>query len=102
MVNMKMSASEAKEWAQPTAADAPEYPYGLKIDLCEDDLAKLGVAGLLTVGSTLTMQAQVTVTSASQSETQGEGPERSITLQITDMALGAGDRQPGDRLYGGA
>lgn len=108
LANMKMSPKEAKEWAQPTAADAPEYPYGLCISLDEDGMAKLGMDNPPPVGAKLTLQAIVVVTSASAYQTQGEGPERRVELQITDMALGAAGETADQRsakaatkLYGG-
>lgn len=104
LANMKMSPKEAKEWAQPTAADAPEYPYGLAISLCEEDMAKLGMKDMPPTGTKMTLQAVVVVTSTSVYDTQGEGQERRLELQITDMALGtagATNEQRAAKLYGG-
>lgn len=99
MVNMKMDAKEAKEWAQPTAADAPEYPYGLCISLCDEDLAKLGITALPTVGAGMVLTAKVVVTSVSAYQTQGNEGEASVSLQITDMDLTVPKDQPGQKLY---
>lgn len=89
LVNMKMSPKEAKEEVglATDAADAPEYPWGLTIDLCDESLTQLGITTLPAVGTKLSLQALVTVTRVSASETQGGTPSRSVGLQITDMAL---------------
>lgn len=90
LVNMKMSAEEAREEYEPTAADAPEYPYGLSLNLDDESLAKLGITTLPAVGTTMTLTARVEVCSTSQySNRKGEN-ETSLSLQITDMELAAG------------
>ena len=87
MINMKMTAEEAKEEIQPTTADAPEYPYGLTISLDEDAMAKLGITALPKVGTRMELRALVTVCGTSQYDTQGGEPESNLSLQITDMEL---------------
>jgi hypothetical protein len=91
MVNMQMSAEEAKEETDPSPDDAPRYPWGLCIDLDDDALAKLGITTLPAVGSTMTLQASVTVSRTGAYQTQGSEKEMSLGLQITDMALSSAD-----------
>jgi hypothetical protein len=103
LTSMKMSASERKK-SGPTIAtgsDAPQYPYGLALSLDNESLDKLGL-GLPEVGSKFALHAMVEVTSVSASE-HGKGEkQRSVSLQITDMALAtAGDtKQSSEVLYG--
>lgn len=85
MVNMQMSAEEAKEQTEPTAA--PKYPYGLELQLDDDALAKLGLTQPPAVGTKLTIQCAVEVTSASSCQTQGQEAEASSCWQITDMGI---------------
>jgi hypothetical protein len=87
MVNMQMSAEEAKEQTEPTAADAPKYPYGLELRLDDDALAKLGLTQPPAVGTKLTIHCAVEVTSASSYQTQGQEAEASSCWQITDMEI---------------
>lgn len=102
MVNMKMSSEEAKEQMEPTAADAPQYPWGLCLNLDDDALAKLGITDLPPVGTQLSIQALVTVTSTGAYQTQGQEKEASLSLQITDMEIGAApEKSPAAKsLYG--
>jgi hypothetical protein len=70
-----------------------DYPYGLRICLDEECLAKLGVEKLPELGAEMMITAKVRVTRKSESEDMAEGEvERSLDLQITDMALGAGGK----------
>lgn len=102
MVNMRMSNEEAKEYAQPEAGDAPEYPYGLCLDLDDDALEKLGINSLPAVGAVMTITARVFVKSTSAYNTQGGESESRISLQITDMEIGGAATNAASMLYPGA
>lgn len=102
--SMKMTADERKEYAQPTVAtgDAPEYPWGLRLDLDDDALDKLGLTGIPEVGKVLLLTARVEVVRRSEEERPDE-LHRSLGLQITDMALEAmpaEGKTTEQRLYG--
>lgn len=89
LTSMKMSSEEQKEYPQPCLAngsDAPLYPWGLQLHLDEDELAKLALPALPTVGQTMLLHARVEVKSVSQTQSQTE-VHRGLQLQITDMAL---------------
>lgn len=102
LVNMQMSAEEAKEQTNPTPEDAPKYPWGLSLDLDDDALAKLGITDLPAVGTQMSLQAVVTVTRTGAYQTQGAEMESCLGLQITDMALTPAARaSTAQRLYGG-
>lgn len=94
LVNMKMSREEAKEYnAIEASNDGPQYPYGLRIDLNDDSLEKLGITALPKVGTEMTITAKVVVASVSAYDSQGGEAEQNVGLQITDMELGAGKTQ---------
>lgn len=106
MVNMAMTAEEAAEYAggAPVAAnagDAPKYPWGLCIDLNDEVLKKLGITELPTVGTVFVIEAQARVQSMNQSEQLDGDKEGRISLQITDMAVGAvpDAKDPADALW---
>lgn len=106
LTSMQLTPDEAKNAdCYPGDGDdkGPKYPYGLSINLDDETLAKLGITVLPAVGTKMTLQAVVEVTSTSQYERQDE-KEININLQITDMELGA--VQPAQSaasvLYGGS
>ncbi len=104
MVGMKMSARAKAEMAEPTPTDPPRYPWGLSLTLDEDSLDKLGMSALPEVGETRHLMAAVTVTSCSSNESES-GKHRSVTLQITEMALGEPPKDSSahaEKLYGKA
>lgn len=105
LVNMKRSDEELKketEGATALAGDAPEYPWGLRLSLRDDDLTKLGINDLPTVGGKLMLMARVEVVDVSQyRSTAADGDTRNVGLQITDMAVGPDQPETtvADRLY---
>lgn len=102
LVDMKMSKQEVKEYNE-VKADAPEYPYGLRLHLDHDQLKKLGI-GTPNVQQTLIATARVKVCSVDSYETAESGLRTNVSLQITDLAL-APDVEPENHaanLYGGA
>lgn len=93
LVSMKKSAEEMRDDKSDAccapSGDQPAYPYGLRIDLNDESLAKLGITTLPAVGTTMKLLAVVEVSSASQYESE-QGKDRNICLQITEMALDTG------------
>ncbi|MDY7802811.1 hypothetical protein U0E23_10065 [Burkholderia stagnalis] len=101
LTSMKLTAAEAKaEAAEGTADAAPEdqpaYSYGLTIYLDDETLAKLGMTTLPDVGTPLMMMARVEVCNKAQYENQ-KGTDKSLSLQITDMALAPETQSPEQR-----
>ena len=90
LINMKR-APEKEEMPGEIEKDEPRYPYGLCIRLGKDELEKLGITALPTVGSKMKISAECFVESTSAYETQGSGKDMSLSLQITDMEIGATD-----------
>jgi len=103
LVNMAMSAEERTE-TQPSISEekvqGPQYPWGLELRLDDDACQKLGIDESLTAGKTVVISAKATVTSVTVNSTAtpgtamtGDGKEEkeiSVSLQITDMAVGSG------------
>lgn len=102
MVNMQMSAEEAKEYSTVDSkpGDAPKYPYGLALYLCDDSMKKLGMS-MPEVGAEMTLTAKVVVTSVGMSQQQDGDKETRAELQITDMELAAPGKDAASVLYGG-
>jgi hypothetical protein len=103
LVNMKQQPKR-EETAGAIEADEPRYPYGLCISLGKEELEKLGITALPKVGGEMMITAKAVVKSTSAYDTQGEGQDMRVELQITDMGLGqTDDAQNNDRaskLYG--
>lgn len=105
MISMKLTAAEAKAdtmLGDPSDDDLPKYPYGLSICLDDETLDKLGITDLPAVGTVMQLTALVEVCSISQYENQ-TGADKSLSLQITDMELAAGnggEKSIANRIYG--
>lgn len=101
--SMKLSDKQ-QEQAMPStvAADRPKYPWGLGLHLDDEIIKKLELGGV-EVGKTLMVQARVNVTGAMEQEHEHSGKQRSVSLQITDMAIGTdeGEGDAADKLYDG-
>ena len=101
MISMKLTAAESK--AETLLGDSdddggPKYPYGLSLCLDDETLAKLGITTLPEVGAVMQLVARVEVCSVSQYENQKDS-DKSVNLQITDMALDTG-KSMATKLYG--
>lgn len=96
LISMKRDAKDKREdrmECAPMEAVQPDFPWGLVLHLDKDELEKLGMKTMPAVGTKTTIQAKVTVTRVSQSAADGaKGSEeqRSVDLQITDLAIGEG------------
>ncbi|UOF81071.1 accessory protein [Caudoviricetes sp.] len=104
MINMKREA-EREEKPGEIEYDEPAYSYGLCISLDQEDLGKLGLNALPAVGAEMMIMAKAYVKSTSAYETQGQGKDMSVSLQITDLEIKGqtdGQRQQtaADGLYG--
>jgi len=93
MVSMVRTAEEkAKDMADCampsafTCADVPDVPYGLRISLGNEELAKLELPADCAIGDILHFVAMARVTSVSSNDS-GKGPQNRIELSITDMAV---------------
>lgn len=100
LASMKMNAEERKE-QMPTTADAKEqqYPYGLRLDLDDGTLGKLGLTKLPPVGATLVIYAHAKVVSKGSNQSEGDkDEEQHLALQITEMACEV-PGSPEEKLY---
>ena len=96
MPSMKLSGDKESILSTPSA---PEYPYGLRISLSEDEVKKLDLDPLPDVGSSIAIRGMATVASVSIDDSQDGGKRRSVSLQITDLYLG-GPKDAAEKMYG--
>ena len=102
MISMEQLPEDREETSTVTAISKlprPQYPWGLKISLCRDELKKLGVnAADLSIGETVHVVALGVVTSVSQDVGGGiigtdDEPESRVEVQLTDLALESEDAE---------
>lgn len=89
LINMELSAAEAKQEVSPES-EAPKYPWGLCISLDDEALKKLGMDKLPEVGTKMRLMAMVDVSGVSTYSSQNNEGHRSMDLQITEMSLDEG------------
>lgn len=91
MTSMKMEPKKGDkaEAACCSMEQEEKYPWGLRLNLGDEELKKLGIKELPKVGQSLTLTATVKVVGVRSNESQ-EGENRNVELQITDCALDLG------------
>lgn len=90
LVSMKRTPEDKREdMGEPPSIEAiaPDYPWGLCINMDYDELEKLGMKDLPAVGSEFGMHVKVRVTRCQQSAVEGHDEEKSCSLQIIEAAV---------------
>ena len=92
MTDMKRSRKEKSETLSDMATpamvspDVPDYPWGLSISMCEEELEKLGLDEKdMSVGDIYHFHALVKVTSVSSNEYEN-GKHCRVEFQITHLS----------------
>lgn len=86
MKSMKMPPQETLDNPVAVPANKEEYPYGLRITLQKEQLAKLGMKEMPKVGDSFVADAKMVVKSVQVSD-GGNGTYKSVDLQITHLGL---------------
>jgi len=87
MISLRRARPRDSEPQAVTGPDHEEYPYGLRINLQEEEIEKLGIdIADLSMGGKVRIEAVAEVKSLSAND-YGEGLQRSIDLQITQAKL---------------
>ncbi len=101
MISTKMSKEEAKEYTSaPSIDNAPAYSYGTCLCLDDELLKRLGLTEPPAVGTVLTLNAKVVVTSTGVNQQQDGDKESRCEMQITDMELKGDGPDAASVLYG--
>ena len=82
MALVSMKVKKENEMEMPNG----EYGYGTMLHLEEDQVSALGITELPEVGTVMKVSALAVVTKT-MLENDGEGEEKMLCLQITDMEL---------------
>lgn len=86
LVDMAYTKAERKqEAAEINDFTPPEYPWGLQIRLENDELSKLGVKELPSIGDEFPFDVVARVTSVSENVYSDGRHERCVSLQICQM-----------------
>lgn len=99
LINMK-----SDEGTECCAPESNPYGYGLRIHLNDDQVEALGIKTPPTAGTVVQVVALATVVTVEQrTEVDGDdkGPDISLCLQITDMALEQPKASLESRIYKG-
>lgn len=97
MQSMEMSDDEKLDTAMPIPMPSkPDYPYGLRITLCDAELEKLGVdEAEAVVGGIIHGHFLGRITSVSRNE-NGDDKTCRIEVQIEDLAVESEDEENED------
>lgn len=96
LVSMKRSEaakSDAME-CSPCHGDMPDYPYGTRLNLDEEQLSQLGITAMPSAGEPMWIEARGVVTGMREEHIDGK-LRRGLEIQITDLALDGG---PGESM----
>ena len=84
--SMKLNKKEQKDAELGVESEPVEFPWGLRLQLDDEAVTKLGTPSL-RVGDEVLVAAKATVSSVSSHESKEGEVDLNISLQITDMAL---------------
>lgn len=86
MVDMKYTAKEKKDEATEMMGKPQDYPWGLAIRLEQEELDKLGIKDLPSVGDEVHINAVGMITGVNQNKQGGE-TETCVAIQITYLQV---------------
>lgn len=96
----KADKDEGHDGCSPCAdGGQPDYPWGTRIHLDEDQLEALGLAQLPNAGAPVGGQFAGTVIGMREETIDGE-VRRSLEIQITDLGLAMPAPSMAERMYG--
>ena len=91
LIDMKLPKRSTKNKEVACSIDDGEkYPYGLRIELRDDELKKLGIKTLPSTGTQLIVAGIGSVISASERQSM-EGTRRDISIQLERIDVGRAD-----------
>ncbi|BAM66435.1 hypothetical protein [Xanthomonas citri phage CP2] len=102
LVSMKKEGGHGKDCcccdAAPSGCSEPDYPWGTRISLEEDQIAALGLKSMPAVGAPVGVEAVAMVIGVNEEQRDGKTFRR-LELQITDLALAAAGTNKYARMY---
>lgn len=103
LIDMKRPPEKKrKEQAEiAMTSSEPAYPYGLQLQLENEQLDKLGLKTLPDVGGRVKIEAVGTITEASEHDSQQRGKRRRLEIQIKKLALAEAPGSTGEAVDAG-
>lgn len=102
LVSLKREPSdkddESKEACSPCMGEQPDYPWGTRLNLDEDQLEALGMAQLPNAGADVGGQFAGTVIGMREETVDGK-VRRSLEIQITDLGIAVAGPSMAERMY---
>ncbi len=96
LVSMKRSKAEmTKDDSSALSDEQPDFPWGLRITLNDEQIKALGIKALPAVGAKCAIEATGMIQSVSDESVDGGESNQRIEIQLTDMAIAA----PGTSKY---
>lgn len=89
---------DAKDCAAP-CGEQPDYPWGTRLHLEEDQLEALGLSQLPNAGAPVGGEFAGTVIGMREEQRDGK-TVRSLEIQITDLGFAVAAPSVADRMYG--
>ena len=86
LTSMKMAKKEKSNSPQPES-EQPEFPWGLRITLETEQIAKLGGLKGCEVGEDAGIQASSKIISIRKEESKGDKNRHTIEIQITALDI---------------
>jgi hypothetical protein len=89
MINMQVDEKDAKkETIEAIENEEPKYPWGLQLNMNNDELEKLGLMDeKIKVGDEIRIEAVCKVIGVNEDETLNEGIRKNVRYQITEMEI---------------
>ncbi len=91
LVSMKRTETDKSDTAEcsPCEDHMPDYPWGTKLNLDEEQLEKLGIKAMPAAGAPVWIEARGMVVGMREEQIDGK-LRRGLEIQITDLAVDAG------------
>lgn len=101
LVSMKRKPAEKADDAKECSpcGEQPDYPWGTRLNLDEDQIAALGIGQMPNAGADVGGQFAGKVIGMREETVDGE-VRRTLEIQITDLGLGVAAPSMAERMYG--
>lgn len=101
LVSMKQAPKDKRvdDGCCAMEGERPDYPWGLRITLTDEQIEALGIKTLPAVGAPVAIEAVGTVQSVSDEAVDNGKSNRRIELQLTDLAMAGASPPMAERLY---